>query len=52
MRTSPHAETEKRELALRIFLCLRLTDPVLFGDYTIEQLADGMYSVKTEFEKV
>ena len=52
MRASPHAETEIRELALRIFLCLRLTDPVLFGDYTIEQLADGTYSVKTEFEKV
>src|SRR6266705_3120247 len=41
MRASPHAETEIRELALRVFLCLRLTDPVLFGDYTIEQLADG-----------
>ncbi len=52
MRASPHAETEIRELALRIFLCLRLTDPVLFGDYTIEQLADGTYSVKTEYEKV
>ncbi|MFL5587501.1 MAG: FAD-dependent thymidylate synthase [Ktedonobacteraceae bacterium] len=52
MRASAHAETEIRELALRIFLCLRLTDPVLFGDYTIEQLADGTYTVKTEFEKV
>ncbi|MFL5699239.1 MAG: FAD-dependent thymidylate synthase [Ktedonobacteraceae bacterium] len=52
MRASAHAETEIRELALRIFLCLRLTDPVLFGDYTIEQLADGTYSVKTEYEKV
>ncbi len=52
MRASPHAETEIRELALRIFLCLRLTDPVLFGDYTIEQLADGTYTVKTEYEKV
>ena len=52
MRASPHAETEIRELALRIFLCLRLTDPVLFGEYTIEQLADGTYTVKTEYEKV
>ena len=52
MRASPHAETEIRELALRIFLCLRLTDPVLFGDYTIEELPDGTYSVKTEYEKV
>jgi thymidylate synthase (FAD) len=52
MRASPHAETEIRELAVRIFLCLRLTDPVLFGDYTIEKLPDGTYTVKTEFEKV
>lgn len=52
MRASAHAETEIRELAMRMFLCLRLTDPVLFGDYTIEQLADGTHSVKTEFEKV
>lgn len=52
MRASAHAETEIRELAMRIFLCLRLTDPVLFGDYTIEELPDGTYSVKTEFEKV
>ena len=52
MRASAHAETEIRELAVRIFLCLRLTDPVLFGDYTIEELADGTYSVKTEYEKV
>jgi len=52
MRASAHAETEIRELAVRIFLCLRLADPVLFGDYTIEQLPDGTYTAKTEFEKV
>jgi len=52
MRASPHAEIEIRELAVRIFLCLRLIDPVLFGDYTIEQLPDGTYTVKTEYEKV
>ena len=52
MRASAHAETEIRELAVRIFLCLRLVDPVLFGDYRIEQLIDGTYTVKTEFEKV
>lgn len=52
MRASPHAETEIRELAVRVFLCLHLTDPILFGDYTLEQLPDGTYTAKTEFEKV
>lgn len=52
MRASAHAETEIRELALRVFLCLRLIDPVLFGDYIIEQLQDGTHSVRTDFEKV
>jgi thymidylate synthase (FAD) len=52
MRASAHAETEIRELAVRIFLCLRLVDPILFGDYTLEQLSDGTYIVKSEYEKV
>ncbi|GAC1688701.1 MAG: hypothetical protein NVS9B9_10790 [Ktedonobacteraceae bacterium] len=52
MRASAHAEIEIRELALRIFLCLRLVDPILFGDYRIEKLPDGTYTVITEFEKV
>lgn len=52
MRASPHAEVEIRALAVRIFLCLRLIDPVLFGDYTIEQLSDGTYTVRTDYQKV
>lgn len=52
MRASSHAEVEIRELAVRTFLCLRKTDPVLFDDYTIEQIADGTYIVTTEFNKV
>jgi thymidylate synthase (FAD) len=52
MRASAHAETEIRELAVRVFLCLRLVDPILFGDYTLEQLSDGTYIVKSEYEKV
>ncbi len=52
MRASAHAETEIRELALRIFLCLYQTEPVLFGDYTLEQILDGTYIVKPEYEKV
>ena len=52
MRASPHAEVEIRELAVRIFLCLRLVDPVLFSDYILEELADGTYTVKTDYQKV
>jgi thymidylate synthase (FAD) len=52
MRASAHAELEIRELAVRIFLCLRQSDPVLFSDYTVEELPDGTFSAKTEFEKV
>jgi len=52
MRADAHAEVEIRELAVRIFLCLRQTDPVLFSDYTVEQLPDGTHTVKTEFRKV
>ena len=51
-RADAHAEVEIRELAVRVFLCLRLTDPVLFDDYTVELLPDGTYTVRTEFEKV
>lgn len=52
MRASSHAEIEIRALALRAFLCLQHTDPLLFSDYTIQQLPDGTYSVITAFEKV
>jgi thymidylate synthase (FAD) len=52
MRASAHAETEIRELAVRIFLCLTLTDPVLFSDYTLQQLPDGTLAVHTDFEKI
>lgn len=52
MRGSEHAEIEMRELAIRVFLCLRQCDEILFDDYRIEQLKDGTYQVKTEYEKV
>lgn len=52
MRADAHAEIEIRELAVRVFLCLYQTDPVLFDDYTIERLPDGTYTVKTNFRKV
>lgn len=52
MRASAHAETEIRELAVRIFLCLYVTDPILFSDYTLERLPDGTCTVRTDFEKI
>lgn len=52
MRGSPHAETEIREMAVRVFLCLCQADPILFSDYVLEQLPDGTMSVSTVFEKV
>lgn len=52
MRAASHAETEIRALAVRVFLCLYQVDPVLFSDYSIEELPDGTYTVKTEFAKV
>lgn len=52
MRADAHAEVEIRQLAVRIFLCLRLVDPILFSDYVVEQLPDGTYTVTTEYRKV
>ena len=52
MRASAHAEIEIRALAVRVFLCLRKVDPVLFSDYSIQHLSDGTYAVSTEYNKV
>lgn len=51
MRADAHAESEIRTLALRLFLCLRRTDPILFGDYEIGELPDGTNTVTTEHRK-
>ncbi len=51
MRADAHAESEIRNLALRIFLCLRTADPILFGDYDLGELPDGTYTVSTENRK-
>ncbi|MGF1473066.1 MAG: FAD-dependent thymidylate synthase [Rubrobacteraceae bacterium] len=51
MRADAHAESEIRNLALRLFLCLRRVDPILFGDYELSTLPDGTYTVKTEHRK-
>jgi thymidylate synthase (FAD) len=52
MRTDQHAEREIRDLYFRIFLCLRLLEPMLFGDYDIESFADGTYGVVTDWRKI
>ena len=51
MRADSHAESEIRNLAIRIFLCLRTVDPILFGDYELAELLDGTYTVSTKNRK-
>jgi thymidylate synthase (FAD) len=51
MRADAHAESEIRNLALRLFLCLATTDPILFGDYEIGTLPDGTFTVTTANRK-
>ncbi len=51
MRADAHAESEIRSLAVRLFLCLRAADPILFGDYEISELPDGTHTVTTEHRK-
>ena len=51
MRADAHAESEIRNLAVRLFLCLRTADPILFGDYTFGELPDGTITVATQFRK-
>ncbi|CAN5716196.1 hypothetical protein BH24ACT22_BH24ACT22_12590 [soil metagenome] len=51
MRADAHAESEIRALALRLFLCLHRADPILFGDYELDELPDGTYKVATQHRK-
>ncbi len=51
MRADEHAESEIRNLAVRLFLCLFTVDPILFGDYQLESLPDGTYRVTTKYRK-
>jgi thymidylate synthase (FAD) len=51
MRADAHAESEIRNLAVRIFLCLLTADQILFGDYRIGELPDGTFTVTTENRK-
>jgi len=51
MRADAHAESEIRNLALRLFLCLWTADPILFGDYELGELPDGTFTVSTKNRK-
>jgi thymidylate synthase (FAD) len=51
MRADAHAESEIRNLAVRLILCLLTADPILFGDYEIGRLPDGTFTVATEYRK-
>ncbi len=51
MRADEHAESEIRTLAVRLFLCLVRTDPILFGDYQLQSLPDGTQKVTTKYRK-
>jgi thymidylate synthase (FAD) len=52
MRANPHAEIEIRALAFRVYLCLAVLDPIIFGDYRVTELSDGTYGVETSYPKV
>jgi thymidylate synthase (FAD) len=52
MRTDQHAESEIRDLFFRIFLCLRMAEPLLFEDYAIESYSDGTFGARTDWRKV
>lgn len=52
MRASDHAETEIRRLFMKIYRVLVQVEPIIFGDYEVVQLPDGMECLKTEHPKV
>ncbi len=51
MRANEHAESEVRNLAIKLFLCLVTADPILFADYELQALPDGTYGVTTKYRK-
>jgi thymidylate synthase (FAD) len=52
MRTTPFADWEIRSLALRILALLEEEAPLLFGDFTVEQLPDGTSIASSKYTKV
>ncbi|MBI5863307.1 MAG: FAD-dependent thymidylate synthase [Planctomycetes bacterium] len=52
LRANEHAETEIRLVAVRILRILQQESPNIFGDYTVEKLADGSEVARTPNRKV
>ena len=52
LRGSEHAEVEIRKVAVAMLRILKEEAPNLFGDYTLEPLADGTFATRTAHAKV
>lgn len=52
LRGNRHAETEIRKLAIAVLRLMQHEAPNLFGDYTLEPLADGTFEASTPYRKV
>ena len=52
LRANEHAETEIRLVAMKILRVLQQESPNIFGDYTVEKLADGSEVARTANRKV
>lgn len=51
-RANEHADVEIRIAAWYVLRCLRVVEPILFGDYREQPLPDGTVAVTTETPKV
>jgi len=52
LRGSEHAEVEIRKVAVELLRIMQREAPNLFGDYTLEPLADGTFATRTPHVKV
>ena len=52
LRGSEHAEVEIRKVAVQVLRLMQQEAPNLFGDYTLEPLADGTFATRTPHVKV
>jgi thymidylate synthase (FAD) len=52
LRGSEHAEVEIRKVAVAVLKIMQKEAPNLFGDYTLEPLADGTFATRTPHVKV
>src|SRR5499427_1968596 len=52
LRGSEHAEVEIRKVAVEVLRIMQAEAPNLFGDYTLEPLADGTFATRTPHVKV